>query len=450
MRFFICKDSAKFTKHDYEQYGDWYYYCDSEVTVWQGPDYIVLYAGYFIQGDMSEACQTWSFKGQNGNFFAVKLTPTHYEIVIDYFQQHKIFVAHKYGTEITNWLPLMTIQASDRTKLNLGEGRELTPDRSETFYNHVRTHTPDYYNYWHDAEQALYSDAWPDLTELADYIHDCMSQHSEVIKSLYKNRFISLSDGIDSVLQSQYFRSDPQYMYNVIPCRAGQEGVTWKNLTAKNFDDVTHTEYDTDKGIPDVFEYMHDSSSRTIDALPTMIQINKAQPDVVLYGVNGDEMFFKSLNAHLCLLLLTQGDVSQSDIESKRDHYGASYSLGQTLTSSDYISKWFNNKPDLMTAKSDLINEMTPKTYNRHIACNCDVIVTSLYNDRRIYHEVFKTPQSHLLGDVMDVPIQRQLLLKNNYTEFKTPHKDSVLASWEGMRYVIPEATLYRDIDQNL
>ena len=447
MRFFICKDPIKFTKHNCEQYGDWYYYSDPEVEVWQGPDYRVLFAGYLIEGDVSEHCKAWSFDTANGNFFAIKLTPTDYDIALDYFQQHKIFIAHKYGTEITNWLPYMTIKESDLFKRNLGEGRELTPDRSETFYQHVTTHTPDYYDYWHDAEVALHTESWPDLNKLCDYIDECMTQHSEVIKSRYKKRFISLSEGIDSVVQSQYFKSDPQYMYNVIPCRAGEAGLTYKRDTAKNFETVIHTEYDTDQGIPDVFEYLHDSSSRTVDALPTMIQIFEADPDIVLYGVNGDEMFFKSLNAHLLLLLLSQGDVSELDIHYKRSHYGASYSLGNHK---DYVSEWLSNKPDPATAKTRLLDEMTPKTYNRHIACNCDVIVTSLYNDRRIYHEVFKTPQSHLLGDVMDVPIQRMLLRKNNYTEFRTPCKDAVLASWEGMRYVIPEATLTRDTSQNI
>ena len=437
-------------RHNYDQYGDWYFYTDSDVTVWQGPDYVVLFAGYLIHGDISEACGTWSFRRENGNFFAIKLTLTDYDIVLDYFQQHKIFVAHKYGTEITNWMPLMTIQESDRVRTCLGEGRELTPDRSVTFYNHIKTYTPDYYNYWHDASQALEALTWPDLAELADYIHNCMSQHSDVIKQRYAKRFISLSEGIDSVLQSQYFYDDPQYMYNVVPCRAGDDGLTWKTQTAKNFPDVNFVEYDTDLGIPDVFEYLHDSSSRTVDALPTMKQIAQVLPDVVLYGVNGDEMFFKSIDAHLNLLLLTQGDIDYSHIESKRYHYGASYSLGNSFTSSDYISKWFASKPDCLSAKNNLIELMTPKTYNRHIACNCDVIVTSLYNDRRIYHEVFKTSYIHLTGDVMDVPLQRKLLLKNNYTEFKTPHKDAVLASWEGMRHVIPEATLKRDTEQHL
>ncbi len=449
MRFFIATDPGKFQKHDCEQYGDWYFWSDSEVMIWQGPDYMVLYAGYLIEGDITQACETWSFDTANGNFFAIKLTPTDSDIVLDYFQQHKIFVAHKYGTEITNWLPYMTIHPSDQVRRCLGEGRELTPDKSVTFYDHIHTHQPDY-DYWRDSQTALETESWPDLDELADYIHSCMTQHSDVIKGLYQKRFISLSEGIDSVLQSQYFSDDPQYMYNVVPCRAGEHGKIWKSDTAKNFVNVTTDQYDTDHGIPDVFEYLHDSSSRTVDALPTMKQIFKAQPDVVLYGVNGDEMFFKSLNAQLCLMLITNGDVTVSDIDAKRNHYGATLSLGTTLMSSDYIDLWFRNKPTVTEAQGRLIDEMTPKTYNRHIACNCDVVTTSLYNDRRIYHEVFKTPQSHLMGDVMNIPIQRKLLLKNDYKLFRTPYKDAVLASWQGMRYVIPEATLDRDTQQNI
>ena len=449
MRFFICKDHTKFRKHEYEQYGDWYYYTDSEVQVLDYPDYRVLFAGYLITGDVSEHGKSWSFSEANGNFFAIKLRAHDYEICLDYFQQHKIFVAHKYGTEISNWLPFMTISESDLVRRNLGEGRELTPDKSVTFYDHIHTHQPDY-DYWRDSQTALETESWPDLDQLTEYIHECMTQHSDVIKSLYKNRFISLSEGIDSVVQSQYFRSDPQYMYNVVPCRAGEHGRIWKSETAKHFDTVTLTEYDTDLGIPDVFEYLTDSSSRTVDALPTMIQITDTQPDIVLYGVNGDEMFFKSLNAHLCLMLITNGDVSPSDIDAKRNHYGASLSLGTTLMSSDYIDQWFQNKPTVTQAHARLIDEMTPKTYNRHIACNCDVITTSLYNDRRIYHEVFKTPLSHLMGDVMNIPIQRKLLLKNDYKLFRTPFKDAVLASWEGMRYIIPEATIDRDTADNL
>jgi hypothetical protein len=460
MKFFICKDSSKFTKHSYKQYGEWCYYHDDKVSVWECDEYMVLYSGYLIEGDIEDACKRWSFKDENGNFFAVKLTKQNFEIGVDYFQQHKIFVAREYGTEITNWLPWMTIRESDVVRHDLSEGRELTPEQSVTFYRHINTYCPDYYDYWGDARTALQEEKWTDLDALADYIHECMEQHSNLIKSRFKNRFISLSEGIDSVLQSQYFYDDPQYMYNVVPCRADKEGLIWKQLTAKNFPNVTFDQYDTDYGIVDVFQYLKDSSSRTVDTIPTIKRIVKHKPDIVLYGVNGDEMFFKGLFSHLHMLALENKDeryleqVIRDAVEPKRHHYGASYTLGNQTTPQDYINEWFDEwltYPDINwdNIEDGLLDIMTPKTYNKHIACNNDVIATSLYNDRRIYHEVFKTPKSFLLGDVMESPIQRKLLHKFGYN-FLTPHKDAVLASYEGMRYVIPQATLQRDIEQNL
>lgn len=460
MRFFICKDPSKFTKREFKQYGEWCYHHDDKVSVWECDEYMVLYSGYLIEGDIEDACKRWSFKDENGNFFAIKLTKQNFEIGIDYFQQHKIFVAREYGIEITNWLPWMTIRESDLVRGDLGEGRELTPEQSVTFYRHINTYCPKYYDYWGDARTALKEEKWTDLDALADYIHECMEQHSNLIKSRFKNRFISLSEGIDSALQSQYFYDDPQYMYNVVPCRADKEGLVWKQLTAKNFPNVTLDEYDTDYGIPDVFQYLKDSSSRLVDTMPTIKQIVKHKPDVVLYGVNGDEMFFKGLYSYLHLLALENKSeryleqVIRDEVEPKRHQYGASYTLGNQTTSQDYINKWFDEwltYPDINWDKMEdgLLEIMTPKTYNKHIACNNDVITTSLYNDRRIYHEVFKTPKSFLLGDVMDSPIQRKLLDRFGYN-FLTPHKDAVFASYEGMRYVIPQATLHRDIQQNL
>ena len=459
MRFFICKDPSKFTKRQFKQYGEWCYYHDDKVSVWECDEYMVLYAGYLIEGDIEDACKRWSFKEENGNFFAVKLTKQNFEIGVDYFQQHKILIAEEYGIEITNWLPWMTIREYDVTRHNLGEGRELTPEQSVTFYRHINTYSPKYYDYWGDAKNALREDKWTDLDALADYIHECMEQHSNLIKSRFKNRFISLSEGIDSVLQSQYFYDDPQYMYNVVPCRADKEGLIWKQLTAKNFPDVTFDQYDTDYGIRDVFQYLKDSSSRLVDAMPTIKRISQHKPDIVLYGVNGDEMFFKGLYSHLFMLMLDNKDeryleqVIQDEVEPKKHQYGASYTLGNQTTPQDYINEWFDEwmAQDLNWDRVEhgLLDTMIPKTYNKHLTCNNDVITTSLYNDRRIYHEVFKTPKSFLLGDVMDSPIQRELLDRFGY-EFLTPHKDAVLASYEGMRYVIPQATLQRDIAQNL
>ena len=74
MRFFLCKDKSKFTKQQtIESYGEWYFIRDNKVKMWVGPDHIVLYCGYLIEGDMQEVCENFSFKEANGNFFAVKL-----------------------------------------------------------------------------------------------------------------------------------------------------------------------------------------------------------------------------------------------------------------------------------------------------------------------------------------------------------------------------------------
>ena len=141
MKFFICKDKFKFTKKQtIESYGEWSFIRDTKVKMWVGPDHIVLYCGYLIEGDINEACKNFSFNDENGNFFAVKLTKTDYEISLDYFQNHKLFVADKYGIEITNYLPYMTINLTDvvRKKLKYDEyEREIMPKESETFYGHI-------------------------------------------------------------------------------------------------------------------------------------------------------------------------------------------------------------------------------------------------------------------------------------------------------------------------
>ena len=43
MKYFICKDKNKFKKHEYDQYGQWFWYADDQVKIYQAEDYIVLY-----------------------------------------------------------------------------------------------------------------------------------------------------------------------------------------------------------------------------------------------------------------------------------------------------------------------------------------------------------------------------------------------------------------------
>ena len=117
----------------------------------------------------------------------------------------------------------------------------------------------------------------------------------------------------------------------------------------------------------------------------------------------------------------------------------------------EWLEKWFqyDNKPEWDRAKYDMLKGWSPKLYNRNIAVNADVLCTSLYTDRRIFHEIKKTPKKFLLGDALDTPIQKMLLKRHNY-EFITPHKDAVQADYQEMRESVFDATFSHDIGQNI
>ena len=466
MRFFICKDPKKFKKHEHTQYGQWCYYHDELVNVWKGPDYIVIYSGYLIEGDIEDACKRWSFDNENGNFFAIKLTKDDFEISVDYFQNHKIFLARKYGTEISNYVPYMTCHKSDITKTYLEYGqkdpqsREFGVEENTTFFDHINSFIPPY-DYVGDCKTALKEDKWTDIDALTDYIHQCMTQHSNLIRSRYKNRFISLSEGIDSAVQSQYFYHDPQYCYTMLPCHAGDDGLKYKQIQAAKFPDVSFETFDTNHAIEHTLRYLKDGSTRWASIIPTMKQVADCvvKPDIVMYGVNGDEMFFRDLIPHLHMLLVEhKGEryieaAIQNIIDEKTHHYGACYTLGTHKNTQTYLDEWFEEwiteDIDWENAEYNMLKLLTPKLYTRSISANNDVLTASLYNDRRIYHEVFKTPKSFLMGDSMDSPIQRKILDKFSY-ECETPHKDQLYAVYEGMFHNIFRATWYRDISQNI
>jgi len=466
VRFFICKDPSKFIKHSYKQYGEWCYYHDDKVSVWECDEYMVLYSGYLIEGDIEDACERWSFDDENGNFFAIKLTKRHYDISIDYFQQHKIFVAHKYGIEISNHIPFMTCNKSDVVSKYLEDVQCLEYSREEnnTFYKHIQGWMPRY-DYLGDTKRALEEEKWKDLEPLADYIHECMEQHSNLIKSRFKNRFISLSEGIDSALQTQYFLDDPKYMYHVTPAEAGDDAMKYKQLTAKKFSDVSLEVLDLSKGVDLLAEHLVDSSNRGVDFLPTFMQLAKldTKPDIVVYGSNGDEMCLHKLVPYLHYVMQNNRSKQpsllklhiKSEIEKRKHFYGASYTVGKHKNAMTYLDEWlyewfrYDKRPEWDRAKYDMLKGWSPKLYNRNITVNSDVLCTSLYCDRRIFHEIKKTPKKFLLGDALDTPIQKMLLKRHNY-EFITPHKDAVQADYQEMRESVFDATFSHDIGQNI
>tara|TARA_Y100000389_G_scaffold710_2_gene756 strand:+ start:623 stop:2059 length:1437 start_codon:yes stop_codon:yes gene_type:complete len=478
MRFFLCNDKSKFTKsQNIKQYGDWYFIHEDDVKVYEDNNHLVLYCGYLIEGDIIEACKNFSFDDENGNFFAIKLTKDTYEISLDYFQNHKIFVADKYGIEISNYIPYMTINHEDVVRTEYFDATELEFEREfedfETFYGHIDSFIPSY-DYLQDATDAFKQEIW-DSEELTEYVYNCMESHSSIIKENYPLRYCSLSEGIDSAVQSAFFYDDLQLLYDISPCDAGDIHLRCIKTQQKRFPNTQHYTWHTKDNKQNCLDYLTDSSCRWQSILPTCKQVasQDKKPDIVMYGVNGNEMFVRDFIPHMLLLCLTyyehdtikMKEKLHSEIDSKRSHYGVTYSLpsdGNWITTDTYVTAFMREyfkehiqeKPYLWkekqkTFKHNFLMVTTPKLYTRMISNNNNVMCSSLYNDRRIFHEILKMKNHYLVSDIMNGPIQRSIINKFEQS-FTTPSNDVLAADYDELYLTTYEATHERDLGQHI
>ncbi len=462
MKFFICNDRSKFTKLQPENYGGWFFIREPDVEIWEGEDCIVLYCGYLIEGDIQEVCKEFSFKEANGNFFAVKLTKDNYEISVDYFQNHKLFVSTKYGTEISNHIPYMTIEDIDHTRIWVESddyGREYSDAARTTYYDHISIFNPQY-NYIQDAKDSHAQEVWQDLDELTEYIHQCMQHHSEVIKEKYPLRYCSLSEGIDSALQSVFFPEDLQLLYTVDTADSEQHYDLIK-LAQNNFPNTNRYTYKSRRNRKDCLTHLIDSSCRWTSIIPTFRHLNmqKIKPDIFMYGVNGNEMFVRDLIPHVLVLFLkyyssdtsSMIDKIKSDIYDKGDMYGSAYTNSVDYDFEGTVDTCIEMYRGLSYEEIEdiLMILSTPKLYTRTISSNNNVLSASLYNDRRIFHEVMKGRNDWLETNAMDAPIMRAILDKYDYN-FVTPRNCTLSADYEQLNYTAHEATVERDIRQNI
>ena len=471
MRFLVT-DQKELLEHcshlQTKKFNGWTIYHDDEVEVYEGGDHIVLYAGYGIEQPLWMNIPDFdSLRDFNGNFFAVKIGWDEVQVQLDYFNNHKIFHADKYFREWSNHLPWMTKTEEDIVREWLAYEpllqREYAPDQVLTFFGHINSLLPDY-DYMQDTKDAYNSETRTDPDKLVEYIHKCMFEHSNVIKSRYKNRFISLSEGIDSALQSHYFPDDPQYMYSLSECDAGDDGKKYKKLVENDYTNVTHEVFPTDRFREYTFKYLHDSATRWGSILPTMKQVAdcEVKPDIVMYGVNGDEMFFRDLIPHMQMLALEYWDEDRdrtvhsvlNDLMWKKHQYGARYTLGTDPSFEwhvdDFIKQWFYKDRTKEAGLDVMAKWMTPKMYTRTISQNNDVLTASLYNDRRIYHEILKLPKQYLIEFAMDTPIQKKILKDKFDYVCRTPHKDALYADYEGIFYSIYDATMPQCMSKNV
>ena len=450
MKFFICDDEKKFKNRSYESFGKWRFYVDAQVRVRRSNDHLVLYAGYTLDRPIEEHVESFtSFESANGNFFAIKLTKDDYFVALDYFSNHKVCYSTKYGIEITNYVPFLTIAPSDvRDSIkpySLFE-REYDSEAKQIF-SHIKTIVPNYH-YQRHAKHALLEEKWNDPDELAEHVHYCMLHHARLIKELYADRYISLSDGIDSVLQSCYFFEDKQYIYSIDDCKAGEEGIKWKKLAASRFPNVQFDIWKSADAAENTRKYLNDPSTRGYTQLPTMKYLADCEkkPDICLFGVNGNEFSFRDLYPQLLFRFLHFYETEKLSREKALDktrefhranthRYGADYSMGDVNTTeslwTDFKKMYINGKDHKQIRKS-LHLLMSPKYYNRALSSNNDIMVASLFNDRRIYHEVFKLKNEHLLNsEIMDAPIFRKILTDKFSHKFETPFKDAMYADYD-------------------
>jgi hypothetical protein len=202
-------------------------------------------------------------------------------------------------------------------------------------------------------------------------------------------------------------------------------------------------------------------------------------PDIVMYGVNGNEMFVRDFIPHMLILSLKYYDrytpnmreKLRLDISSKHSMYGSAYSLPQednkhsatgfTALVNKFMNVWFGygnsghylNPKTIKKSYEDfedaLLQLSTPKLYTRVITSNMDIMSGSLYNDKRIFHEFMKVENKVLETIAMDAPIQKAILDKYNYN-FVTPRNDIVGANYELLYNSSYEATIDHDLEQNI
>ena len=89
MKFFISD-----TKKLEHKYGKWFWYADSECSLYANNKHFVIYAGYTIGGETIEQIiqrDPQELEKANGTYWAVIMTEESCKVIVDYFCQTKIF-----------------------------------------------------------------------------------------------------------------------------------------------------------------------------------------------------------------------------------------------------------------------------------------------------------------------------------------------------------------------
>ena len=301
---------------------------------------------------------------------------------------------------------------------------------------------------------------------LEDYIHECMQDHAEIIKKNYSNIVSSVSEGIDSVMQDAYFPQVKKIMYSYKPTNAPfeyKQKVLDRLKAQGSTCRVDHFDISTENISRITKDHVKDPTTFYWDCAPTFWQLAQLdqKPDVVLYGQCGDQVFLHKAFFYYEYMFAKQIEKDLSAEDKLLEFNKTLKDLDDCYSGRDNI--WQGNKAKtwedcfISSTKEELIHELendnkdawmhdfakkvTPAPYNRDISQNADVLVTSLFCDKRFFYKVMNAPEDILLDNVKNATIQKNILKRKFDIEFETPYKDQAELNAVGMRN-----PLYKDV----
>jgi hypothetical protein len=492
MKFFISD-----TKTLKNKYGKWFWYTDNECCHYQNDEHRVIYAGYTIGEDILEIIKRnpHELEHANGTYWAVIMTKQSVKVIVDYFCQTKVFYRNKDAVEIANALYLFPFTSKDvdrdevEKRLRISNDkkeytptenfekwesmvldwgyagspslgiRQYSPNMCTTVFKDTYILQPDHcliadntikiariHNTQQWITESLRTKHNMSAEEIQNKIYECMNEHANLIKKKYKNIVSSLSEGIDSVLQDQYFPDADKIMYDFKPSNAPFEYK--QNAIDKTKNRKCKVEnFILDKSVIEktASTVMNDPSCFYWDTLPTQQQVYNLEnkPDILMYGQNGDNMFMHKPFFYYEYMFSKQIEkelpVKQKLIEFEKtlkdfqDCYSSVNNIWDKpattwqeafsdMTKEQLIQELENDPADAYI--DDFARKNTPGLYNREISHAGDVLVTSLFCDKRIFGLVMSAKDDVMLESIKDAKIQKEILRNKFQYEYETPHKD--------------------------
>ena len=453
---FIVSDSMEL-EHGF---GKWRYSHDEGVRTWTDGERLCLYYGYTIDGELEQLVrgEPEFIPDANGKFCVVMLWKDRMQVWVDYFCQSKVYYHTRDGLTVTNHIALLPLHQEDVDRevverfakgIYRHSGLSYAIDNSGVNnYNFVKewehfttnntvfhmtasvplghclqhvdgdTKTVRTHDTKRDIADALSHTLDWGTAQLEDRLHQCMEQHSSVIKKNYSNICSTVSEGIDSVLQDMYFEADSRLMYHPFndsidaDADAHRRSLSWKTKIISQFEgrgvDVRLDLMPMSKLGVLTERHAVDVNLSFPDIVPTLWQISKAlpeKPQLILYGQNADEMFLHRMR--FIRTLHPREDVSR---------YRGSYADGDTApVETPTGESWRDN----MAHMAEL------NLYNRDVENQTGVQTTSLYSDRRIFNLVHRMPRPVMLESMAHAAPQRNILKDRFGFDFQTPSKDA-------------------------